>query len=438
VARVRFALAIRAAALPALLAGCAFLGLREQEERIAAFCHLSGTVASAAPSPGFLVVVLFRLEDEGAQLVDHLSREGPGPWHFVVEPGTYAIGAFEDRNGDLVYQPDEPARAPRDEPPLVLAPGESRSGVALRIRPEGRAPVEGSVDIAALQARTAEEQLPTSLGLMTVEGEIVGLDDPRFDHERSVQGMWKPLDFLLEVKAGVYFLEPFVPRRIPVLFVHGIEGSPRQFAELIQALDRKRFQFWFYHYPSGARLAGVGAHLAGVVEELRLQHRFESLFAVAHSMGGLVTRSFVQQHFADTGRRDVKLLVSISTPWGGQESASEAAEAAKRGIAVVPSWLDVAPGSAFLDGLFFEDPGRRLRPHPLPAHTAFHLLFGYRRNPLRLGPSEDGVVTLESELRLEAQREARSLLGVDADHVGILGRPETGRRLAEILAAAAG
>jgi pimeloyl-ACP methyl ester carboxylesterase len=434
----RRARAAPALATAALLAGCAFLGLREQQERIAAFCEISGSVATAFASPSPRVVVLFRVEEQtGAHLVDHLVREDDGPWRFLVGPGTYAIGAFEDRNRDLVYQADEPARAPQDEPLRVLAPGAKQAGIPLVIQRDGRAPVEGPVDIAALQARSAAEQIPTSLGLLTVRGEIASLDDSRFDHSWSVEGMWKPLDFLLQLGAGIYFLEPFDPGRIPVLFVHGIEGSPRQFAELARSLDRERFQAWFYHYPSGGRLADVAVHLAGLVEDLRYRYRFPSLFAVAHSMGGLVTRAFVQHHFADTQRETVKLLVSISTPWAGQQSAEGAAAAAERGYAMVPAWLDLAPGSPFLDGLFFQDPGTRRAPRPLPANVAFHLLFGFQRDSSSFGPSEDGVVTLATELRPEAQREAQSLLGVDATHVGILSHPQTIQRLGEILGAAA-
>ena len=42
-----------------------------------------------------------------------------------------------------------------------------------------------------------------------------------------------------------------------MLFVHGAEGYPQQFAKLIEGLDRTRFQPWFFFYPSGARLEAV-------------------------------------------------------------------------------------------------------------------------------------------------------------------------------------
>ncbi|MBE2212750.1 MAG: hypothetical protein IAE82_02690 [Opitutaceae bacterium] len=50
----------------------------------------------------------------------------------------------------------------------------------------------------------------------------------------------------------------------------------------------------------------------------------------------------------------------------------------------------------------------------LPGHTSDHSLFGFR------GGSGDGVVPIASQLRAEAQEEARSPRGFDAGHTGIL------------------
>ena len=57
------------------------------------------------------------------------------------------------------------------------------------------------------------------------------------------------------------------------------------------------------------------------------------------------------------------------------------------------------------------------------------MLFGFHG-----GDSSDGVVALASQLRPEAQEEARSLRGFDATHTGILASPAAAARLGEILA----
>jgi hypothetical protein len=61
---------------------------------------------------------------------------------------------------------------------------------------------------------------------------------------------------------------------------------------------------------------------------------------------------------------------------------------------------------------------------------AYHLLFGFRGKD-----STDGIVTIKSELRYEAQEEARSMRGFRETHTSILDSPAVAARLNEILAA---
>jgi hypothetical protein len=111
--------------------------------------------------------------------------------------------------------------------------------------------VKGPVDIAKAKIRNSSQQLDISLGQVTKIGEIFQLAEPRFSDEIAKQGMWRPLDFLIDGNAGLYFLEPYSDEKIPVLFVHGIDGTPRNFAYLTEHKDRKHFQPWLYYYPSG-------------------------------------------------------------------------------------------------------------------------------------------------------------------------------------------
>ena len=139
---------------------------------------------------------------------------------------------------------------------------------------------------------------------------------------------------------------------------------------------------------------------------LQIRYGLQRVHIVAHSMGGLVVRRFVLNHgdqFPQLGE-----FVSISTPWGGETAA---ATGVKHSPAVVPSWRDMQPDGDFLRTLF---------ERPLPAAPAYTLLFGHRGGYSLLRPNTDGVVTLASQLRPEAQHEARLVMGFDEDHVGIL------------------
>ena len=55
---------------------------------------------------------------------------------------------------------------------------------------------------------------------------------------------------------GLYFSEPYDPRKIPVVFTHGLMSGPATFANLtnrllVDPVIRENYQFWFFGYPSG-------------------------------------------------------------------------------------------------------------------------------------------------------------------------------------------
>ncbi|HMN43998.1 MAG TPA: hypothetical protein PKE27_05470 [Povalibacter sp.] len=396
------------------LPGCMFGKLREQQQQIDALCVVSGTVSGDPANRNPRVILLLQPTPTGSpawRLADHFVSEGDGRWLMVAQPGDYALAAFEDRSRDLVYQPGEPVLNVADDSRVHCAAGSRIADRDLRIPAQGGRAYIREVDIAALRTHTPEEQLGISLAARTAAGTVTTLDDPRFSAEHVKSGMWTPYDFLLDAGPGVYFLEPYDAKRIPVLFVHGISGSPLNFRYLIEHLDRTRFQPWVYYYPSGARLGKVADHLAQTMLELEVRHRVPQLIVVAHSMGGLVSRGYLLRRSEDGTK--IPLFITVSTPWGGHDAAQMGVEYAPT---VVRSWYDMAPGSDYLTSLFFSAPGVR-QALPVP----HHLLFSFRKSGM--GDSGDGVVTVASELRSEAQDDAVDIRGFDATHTGILEDP---------------
>lgn len=430
--------AVALVAVAAMLAGgCVFREVRLQQARIDAQCQIRGTVASERASTRPLVVVLVRVTDanadatRGREIADHFVLEGAGRWQFLASPGTYGLAAFEDSNADSVYQPGEPILRVDDKALITCRDGGRMGDIALRVPTDGRARIEGAIDIARMQVRSVSSQLSLTLGALTSAGEVVSLDDPRFSKERASEGLWRPFDFLYNARPGVYFLEPYRRDKTPVLFVHGINGSPTDFRYLIDHLDRSRFQPWVYYYPSGAHLAAVADHLDQTVKRLQLQHGFKRLLLVAHSMGGLVSRGFLLRNQTDSRRADIPLFVSISTPWGGVPFA---AEGVKRAPTAVRVWFDMSPDSAYLRDLFFIEPDRRARHRPLPPGTTHHLLFGFQRDSRSFGESDDRSVSVASQLYPGAQQDARRLYGFDATHEGILETAEVSALVNRLLA----
>ncbi|MDX2165461.1 MAG: hypothetical protein SF182_00290 [Deltaproteobacteria bacterium] len=409
------------AALGVLLAlgGCQFGALRENLRVLNQNGYLRGTVtpppgASGAP----LVVFAVRADGSGGAADDWVVLARPGPYFLVVPVGDYRVGGFEDRNHSLVHDPDEPIAWVRGGDPVKVRPGETSGGLNLALRPDAAAP---PVDVALLPVRADRvDELPASR-----VGEVVSIDDPRFSEPSARLGLWQPAQFLVDVGAGIYMLEPYDPQRTPVLFVHGALGHPGNFSGLIASLDRSKYQAWVAFYPSAVALEVAGAALGRWLQALEIEYGFHRLAVVAHSMGGLVSRSYlVGDPNGLGGTIDALTFVSIATPWQGHAGAA-------LGIAhapvAAPAWFDLAPGSPFLG---------RLLDLPLPRYAAYDLFFAYG-GARRSRTANDGTVTVASQLDLRAQRQAQRVMGFDAGHLTVLFDPEVAAELQRSLAAVA-
>ena len=410
------------------------LGVEGQLAAAGAMARIEGTIATELPAEGPLVVVLARAGDaQGEALVgvDTFVRVRPGRFSFLVAPGRYRLGAYEDRNQNGRLDPGERTRAPRDGRALAAeAGGVAREDIVLARDATSPATLTHSVDVFDLVARTPREQVDFSLWAWSVQGQLCeSLDDPRFGREAGTRGLWELADFASEGLAGVYFREPYDRRRIPVLFVHGLGGFPQELGPLMDSLDRTRFQAWFYFYPSGAPLDSLSTHLAALLARLQVKHGFDRIAVVAHSMGGLVARGAILKYWEETRRNDVRLFVAISTPWGGDVQA-ERIEASP--VELPPALADMDPSSDYLRWLFWRDEGRS-QPRRLPSSVELHLVIGFHM-PGRARVASDGTVSLASQTRREAQEEAASLRALDYGHVDILRSPEAHARLQQLLA----
>lgn len=252
-----------------------------------------------------------------------------------------------------------------------------------------------------------EYEMAQALSDNTRNGTIATLDAERFSRRAAREGLWHPQRFIARANAGIWFVAPYDSRRMPVLFVHGYDGSPRDFAQLIARLDPTRFQAWVYNYPSGLRLPTLADHLESALLQLQIRYRFGCVSIVAHSMGGLVVRGYLLRNGMAERPQCVSLFVSISTPWAGDRAARWAPD-------LVSTWRDIATGSPYLRSLFIT---------PLPDGTRYCLVF----------TAADRTVPLTSQLERPAWDEATQVIGYNASHVGVLRDAVTATGLLRLL-----
>jgi pimeloyl-ACP methyl ester carboxylesterase len=235
-------------------------------------------------------------------------------------------------------------------------------------------------------------------------GRVIRLDDPMFSRDSYSMGMWRPLDFLDRVGGGLLFLQNYEKDRIPVIFVHGINGGPTDLTSLVDSLDRNRFQPWVLYYPSGARLDIISDYLATAVAEMQSRHGFTRFAVVSHSMGGLVTRSFVKKYVEQYPDRfkNLALVMTINSPMEGMPSAAMGVKAPF----MIQSWRDLTPGSDFLE---------EIHAWSWPPTIPYYLMFSYES-----GKDGDGVVALKSQIPFKLQREAVRMYGFNNSHAGTL------------------
>ncbi|NPU85876.1 MAG: alpha/beta hydrolase [Syntrophaceae bacterium] len=364
---------------------------------------LFGEIVSRSPITKPVFAIAYSMDDGRLSVGDYTVLSEPGPYELLVRQGRYRIFAFEDANGNYAYDPGEWAGHYGKGAPLSPQAGGVAWGLDFEISPDGAQHVPPFAGPLTLYSGGKRKH-------STSAGALADLDDPSFSAEQGEKAFWEPLDSFQYTGCSIYFLEPYNPQKIPVLFVHGAAGSPQDWKYFLKALDRSRYQPWIFHYPSGARLETTSFFLRKKLYDLYGKYNFDQLFVVAHSMGGLVSRSALIEK--DLHNRSVKLFLSISTPWNGEKRAKTGVE---NSPAVIPSWKDMEPNSDFIRHVFSRK---------IPDHIRYYLFFGHKGGGSLFRENNDNTVTLESMLDPRAQADALKVMGFNEDHISILSSPE--------------
>ncbi|NRB38718.1 MAG: alpha/beta hydrolase [Pseudomonadales bacterium] len=391
-----------------LSSACSLQEIKHQSEKADGAVEIRGTVLNTSTASGQLYVRIYEKKTTQISLINQIPVDKQGGYVFHVLPGKYLFTAFVDANNDLHLDEDEAsAYLSRDQGQVL----------ELEIKPLELFEVP---DLIITDKKPIYDERFTASSVRKINqniGVVLDLKNPIFNREFSGMGFWRPFDFIDQGAGGLFMLQDYSANKTPIIFIHGIMGTPIEFSDIIQNLDTDKFQPWVLSYPSGLPLDMVSDYLVRALRQMHTQYAFKDVNIVAHSMGGLMMRSFLMKHQGAEENYKISLLVTINSPLYGMDGAASGVE---HSPIVIPAWRDVASGSDYV---------KRVHAWTLPQSIPYHLVFSYQADE-----EGDGVVPLRSQLSLSLQDEAVAIYGFNAQHAGILKDEEFVQRLQKIIA----
>lgn len=115
--------------------------------------------------------------------------------------------------------------------------------------------------------------------------------------KKELDGLFRPAEF--ESKARLALLQPYDPKKIPILCIHGLGDSQATWAPLIQTLRgdpaiRKNYQFWYFSYPTGYPYPLAASVLRRRLDAINVRFPgHKKLVVLGHSMGGMIGRTLI-------------------------------------------------------------------------------------------------------------------------------------------------
>ncbi len=375
------------------MSGCSLREIHEQTTLIDNLGTIKGKIRTTSDQKGPIRVLRFLDEDGNPALKQSVITNDQGEYEFPAVPGRYYMAAFIDVNNDGKYQAEEHGNY--YGAPTTIAVTKNKTVIVETIM------INGPVPKPAIEIKPIDK----TVAIWKNIGPVVTMADPRFTPENYSNGLWKPVDFLKQAEGGVFFLQEYNDNKIPVLLVHGVNNGPTLWTQVVDSFDDEYFQPWVYYYPSGFRLDMISDYLVEAVTELQDKLEFSEFYVVAHSMGGLVTRSFVKKYIerSPENLKRLGLVMTVNSPMAGMAAA---AAGVNHSPIVVPSWRDVTPDSEFLKGI---------NDWNWPEEIPYHLVTSYLDSE-----SGDGVVPLQSQAQWKLQTEATRIYIFNEEHTRII------------------
>ncbi len=145
--------------------------------------------------------------------------------------------------------------------------------------------------------RVGKNEVPIAIDFKSALVEQLG---PRVFGNFSLRGLLNPEKH--SGKMGVFATEEYDPKKIPVIFIHGLNSDPHiwlnaMISGIADPEINRRYQIWYFLYPTGLPIPASALVLRNNLQTLREHYdpdnndpAFQKIILVGHSMGGLLAR----------------------------------------------------------------------------------------------------------------------------------------------------
>lgn len=338
----------------------------------------------------------------GSQAFHYAMLNNTKEFMIYLPEGDYYLYVLGDLNNDYLFEGREAVGIYGRPDKISISKNVIKTGLNITIVTAGRRQIP-------VDCRFSLQYDYNTVEYITYNGQARKIYSEIFSHDNAKTGWWHPSLFMKAFGANIYLTEKYDPAKIPVLFVHGAKGSPKDFAYFYARLDKSKFQPMFFYYPSGLRLPLLAELLNVKIKDIEEKYRLKKLYIIAHSMGGLVSRAMITNYRKDPEGR-IRLYITLATPWSGFESLVTAMKTVPY---VLPSWIDVSSQSMFIKTSLNK---------PIPSTVDYYLFFGKYDKTSR-----------EQALDSRVYSDAKGIFGFNTDHDGILSDAESFSKFNEIL-----
>jgi len=199
------------------------------------------------------------------------------------------------------------AWVPKDSPVVAGQPGIPKAGMAFPVTAvitfQGKSPVlsfrqtlqRDQISFNGKKQRLAAD-FSAPIAVLLSHGKNRSIDfDALFFTQRNFANI------------GLLQFQPYDPKKIPVVFVHGLISRPEAWTQALNGLladprVREKYQFWFYLYPTGLPVWRSAAVLRTELDRFHKtldpsdrNPNLDKMVMIGHSMGGLITSLMIRE-----------------------------------------------------------------------------------------------------------------------------------------------